>query len=74
MGALGILQEKSAGKDVEQSKNTSENIDFDCRIFQLKSTKIYSQRNEKKVYSFFTNIYCPMEHCIIFLKMIHNFV
>jgi len=29
MGALGILQEKSDGKDVEQSKNTSENIDFD---------------------------------------------
>ena len=57
MGALGILQEKSDGKDVEQSKNTSENIDFDCRIFQLKSTKIYSQRNDKKVYSFFTNIY-----------------
>ena len=49
MGALGILQEKSAGKDVEQSKNTSENIDFDCRIFQLKSIKIDSQRNDKKV-------------------------
>ena len=56
MGALGILQEKSAGKDVEQSKNTSENIDFDCRIFQLKSTKIYSQRNEKK-FTHFSQIY-----------------
>ena len=69
MGALGILQEKNIGKDAEQSKNTSENIDFDCRIFQLKSTKIYSQWNDKKAYSFFTNIYTyfPLEHCIIFL-------
>ena len=25
MGALGTLQEKSVGKDAEQSKNTSEN-------------------------------------------------
>ena len=36
MGALGILQEKSVGKDAEQSIDTSENVDFDCRIFELK--------------------------------------
>ena len=36
MGALGTLQEKSVGKDAEQSNATSENVDFDCRIFELK--------------------------------------
>ena len=45
MGALGIQQEKSAGKDVEQS--TTENIDFDCRIFKLKSTKILNLQSKK---------------------------
>ena len=36
MGALGIPQKKSVENDLEQSKNKSENIDFDCRIFELK--------------------------------------
>ena len=36
MGALGITQEKNVENDVEQSKNKSENINFDCRIFELK--------------------------------------
>ena len=36
MGALGILQEKSVGKDAEQSNDTLDNVEFDCRIFELK--------------------------------------
>ena len=37
MGALGNLQEKKVGNDVEQSKNTAENIDFNCRIFEFRT-------------------------------------
>ena len=44
MGALGIQQEKSDAKDVEQSKNTSENIDFDCRIFQLRCKHLQTKK------------------------------
>ena len=53
MGALGILQEKSVGKDAEQSNDTLDNVEFDGRIFQL-TTSSYTKGfiDSIKIYSF----------------------
>ena len=52
MGALGISQEKNVGNDVEQSKNKSENIDFDCRIFELKVLQLHQSFHKEQVKKF----------------------